>query len=59
MSSNDDLFPPAYGYLYAVANPTWSGLVKLGQGGISEEAPHRLPDWRPHTARTRCWRGPM
>lgn len=26
-----DQFPPVLGYVYAVVNPAWPGLVKIGQ----------------------------
>lgn len=30
-ATRGEVFPPVFGYVYAVTNPIWPGLVKIGQ----------------------------
>lgn len=48
--STDDVFPPAYGYLYAVVNSAWPNMVKLGHAGSVRKRLQGYQTGDPHRA---------
>lgn len=49
-SKSDDLFPPDAGYIYAMINPAWPGLVKLGLAGSVKRRFFSYQTGDPHRA---------